>query len=70
MLLGASVDGGAAYKMVGSERTGAEGDSSESRSGITFVHRHFLCTLSRMHSEEEWLGGGAPSITVIIRPLK
>lgn len=35
MLLGASVDGGAAYKMVGSDRTGAEGDCSESRSGIT-----------------------------------
>lgn len=27
--MGASVDGGAASKMVGSEMTGAEGDSSE-----------------------------------------
>lgn len=29
--------------------------------------RHFLCTLSHMHSEKEWMGGGTPDITAIMR---
>lgn len=32
--------------------------------------RHFLCTLSRIAKTERVAGGGAPSITVIMRPLK
>lgn len=32
--------------------------------------RHFLCTLSRLQRQKEWLGEGLPVITVIMRPLK
>lgn len=65
--MGASVDGGAASKMVGSEMTGAEGDSSESRSGITEAFPAHIIT----HAfRGRVVAGRCFGITAIMRPLK
>lgn len=57
MLLGASVDGGAANKMVDSDRTGAEGDFLESRSGITEAFPVHIIT----HAFRKRVDGGRDS---------
>ena len=60
VLLGASADGGAVYMMVGSERTAAEGDFSESRSGITEAFPVHIIT----HAFRGRVGGGGGGLPI------